>query len=214
MLDAYPPDLAQQPVGQARVLKEKDFPRGTNGKYSRPIKLYLQDRHATTMDMQRCPCVYPTQTGLIFKTTNEKLDKAWTIRYIPPDLTTGQRFGFPVGVDMSTHLFYLHNRDNPFRLVVVEGVFDAVRCYLAGYSSISILGSNLTQSRADYIKNIIREGGITSAVYVPDNDGPGHVAIRRLSDTRLLIPILFLPVGMKDCSSLNKKELKEFLEVV
>jgi DNA primase len=78
--------------------------------------------------------------------------------------------GFPIG----KILFNLHRVKDAGRVVVVEGVFDAVRVHAAGYPVVALLGSQLTQGQAVLLR------GFRSVVYLFDGDEAGRMAAEKI----------------------------------
>jgi len=78
--------------------------------------------------------------------------------------------GFPLG----KILFNMHRVKDAERVVVVEGVFDAVRVHAAGYPVVALLGSQLTQGQAVLLR------GFRSVVYLLDGDEAGRRAVEKI----------------------------------
>jgi hypothetical protein len=208
---SFVPDEIQYPAQQSRVLTAMDFPSGYWGHSERSALASYLYGHNTTMEKTRhTPNLYPTERGICFILTGVSGARAYTERLIP-QMADGTRFYNPKGVNMGDFCWVARHASNPIQWVITEGPMDAARAYQCGYSAISILGANFTEARADLIKRILSEQVGMQAVYIPDSDGPGCRALQRLTNHRVFVPIMFLPMPVKDLSDLTDRQAKDFL---
>ncbi len=113
--------------------------------------------------------------------------------------------GFPLG----KVVFNYHRVKTKDRVVVVEGVFDALRVHLANYPVVALLGSQIT----DFQAALLRE--FDSLIYLFDGDVSGRKAIENVY-ARTDLPdgkVMELPDG-QDPWDLPTKYIKELLDKV
>ncbi len=210
MFKSYPRNDEQYPVTKSRNLGWKDFPVKLKGTPDEALLEYLRDHNISYDSLLHVPNVYATDVGICFMVVNKDRKIAYTLRYTKPRADMS-RFFNPSGVNLGDFIWWTDNPGNTRDLVIVEGVMDSVRVYNAGYSAISILGSNLTEARAELIRIAIAKYPRRRVLYIPDNDGPGVAALAKFVRHRLYIPWSLLPLGVKDVSELLDFELTDLL---
>ena len=84
------------------------------------------------------------------------------------------KYLLPKGFALGKMLFNLHRVKDVERVVVVEGVFDAVRVHAAGFPVVALLGSQVTEAQADLLRKF------KSVVYLFDGDDAGRGAAKKI----------------------------------
>lgn len=212
----YPDAATQYPVEKSKQVHPVVVPKNIGYKTLSPDLLdYLKERHVSPNLFTVIPGVYQSKAGLVFVLRNVDNVLAYTERLLPPVwntyFNTEQRFRNPVGINIGEYVWHTVNFNGSDTLIITEGVFDAVKAYLAGFSVLSILGSNLTPDRVELINKLVEYFAYRSVIYIPDNDGPGLAVIKRLSQHRLYVPVMFLPPEYKDLGKMPMDEVVSFL---
>lgn len=121
------------------------------------------------------------------------------------------RYKLPAGFQKSLELFNVHRavRDNQARsVVVVEGFFDCMKVYQAGYPCVALMGSSMSERQEDLLATQFR-----AAWLLFDGDDAGRAAgvecAARLAH-RIFVKVVSLPDG-KQPDMLTPDELKDLL---
>jgi DNA primase len=121
------------------------------------------------------------------------------------------KYKLPAGFHKSLELYNLHRavEDNePRVVVVVEGFFDCLKVYEAGYPSVALMGSTLSKQQEEQLVRNFR-----AAMVMMDGDAAGKTAageiVGRLAG-RMFVRVIELAEG-KQPDSMTKEELKGVL---
>ena len=108
------------------------------------------------------------------------------------------RYKLPKGFEKSLELFNLH-RAAAFEkryVVVVEGIWSAIRLHEAGVPAVALLGTSISEPQA----GLLAQAGFTHAMLILDGDEAGRKAapevVTTLSQT-MYVKTLVLPDGVK-----------------
>lgn len=108
------------------------------------------------------------------------------------------------GIKRSRLLFNLHRVDVTATLFIVEGPFDVLRLFQAGYANtVALLGSQLSEFQYTVLKN-------TSPVLLLDQDVAGYKAASQMKQR--LPHAIQIDLPAKDPAAMTSRELKNFLE--
>lgn len=106
--------------------------------------------------------------------------------------------------------------DNARYVILTEGVFDALKAYLAGYPAIALLGKSVTRKKVSALNNIIKP----NTTYIIAFDDDAYVeAISLLGQLLLAYPNskfinIRLPSGYHDLGEMNPIEIQQILKGV
>jgi DNA primase len=122
------------------------------------------------------------------------------------------RYKFPAGFNKSLELFNLHRAiENGSRgvVIVVEGFFDAMKIYQAGFPSVvALMGSSLSDVQAEKL------GGFDKALLMLDADEAGVEATPKIIAQvarHLLVRVAAVPQG-KQPDLLSSEDIERILE--
>ena len=174
--------------------------------FKHPMPSYLYDRGFTEDTLKRWKVGYDRKKGEvvipIFSPDNELLG-------LVRRSVTKRRYGNSAGLDKSHILFGIDKAVGARKVYVVEGPLDAMWLDQYGYSSVGLLGCNLSDRQAQLLVEYFRV-----AVFVLDNDEPGRhgaeVARKKLRG-RLVFEERRLPEAFNDVQEMDKKELAAIL---
>jgi len=128
------------------------------------------------------------------------------------DEAAGERYKFPAGFHKSAVLYNLHRvleKDSGTDLVVVEGFFDCMKVWQAGFPSVALMGSSVSELQTEIL---VRK--FPAAVLMLDGDDAGRAGaedfIRRLV-SQAFVKAIVLPVG-KQPDMLTDDELGALLK--
>lgn len=196
--------------GGKRTLRPVDFPKRATSA-STDVRTYLHKRNIDPAAIDDpCSNAYITTKGICFLTSGLS-SVSFTVRLCQPFGIV--RFALPWGVDMSDHLYDAAHTSSPETIIITEGAADALAAFTSGYRGISILGSNLTERRAEFLAGLIKESN-RPAFFIPDNDTAGMSAVSRMKKHHVPCKTAYLPYGVKDLCELTAEERKEFLKEV
>ena len=154
---------------------------------------YLERQGILKDTIMQCPYTYFTLDGICFMLHGPGLayqERMCTNSYA--------RFYNPLGLALGKYVFHTgegHNVNNT--LFVVEGVTDALALWQAGYESIALLGTAITDERAEIVMKL---KGDRRVLFIPDNDTAGYTFLASISSYLVLwgAGIRYLPNLHKD----------------
>ena len=89
------------------------------------------------------------------------------------------KYLFPGGFKKSEIVYNLNRviKNNNKNLVVVEGFFDVYRLYQAGFDSVAVMGSNMSENQKQQLESIDRE-----LILMYDGDSAGQTGMKKTFD--------------------------------
>src|SRR5581483_6500368 len=87
------------------------------------------------------------------------------------------RYKFPAGFHKSTELYNLHRVRDELSVVLVEGFFDCMKVTQAGFPSIALMGSTMSNAQEELMRQ-----HFAHVVVMLDGDEAGKTAAELVSD--------------------------------
>lgn len=112
--------------------------------------------------------------------------------------------------NQSSYLYGEHMvrpREEERRVVVVEGELDAIKVWMAGFTGLALMGSNVSDAQRTTILRLDRP-----VVLMPDNDKKGRAWANRLGDflnEELSVRDAAVPCDKKDPGEMSVEEIRE-----
>jgi DNA primase len=117
------------------------------------------------------------------------------------------KYKLPAGFKKSLELYNLHRVKGDEEVVIVEGFFDCIRVYAAGYNCVALMGSTLSETQYQKLTRFKR------VILFLDGDPPGRTASAEI--TLKLAEATFVrnanPSRDKQPDMLSPKEIQELL---
>ncbi len=182
-----------------RVLKEEIVVPVLESLPQRAID-YLRERGIPKEFVEKKRVGWLTETKRIVIPVNEFW---WTARTIGNDLP---KYLFPKGGERSAQLYNYELYKDAKEVYVVEGVFDAWKIELAGFSAMATFGSGVTKQQLQKLYHIPK------VTIVPDNDRGGEIFAERFSlFCKHRYPLYVISIDKKDIGEYSVQEIKELI---
>lgn len=119
------------------------------------------------------------------------------------------KYMYPKGFKAAENLFASWLIEGETSVALVEGTIDAMACWASGVPALGVYGSRLS----DYQKNLIRQLGITTVVFMFDNDEAGTKGIQEAISSGMegisWKVALDYPIGAKDPGDLSNRQIRD-----